>query len=245
MPPMPNFTRYIGIDYSGAETAESSCKGIRVYMAEGLNEPTQVLAPPSPRLYWTRRGLAKWLSDKLADDIPTIVGIDHGFFLPYRVFRQIWPSPRLAELPARFPKALADRRTRQFYRPHSGRRRWRRLEADGREQLAPPDRTVDGHRQISFLVRRSRLGRQVYIRRSALAALLAKLVQAANPLLAVRRLGDSSGQIGRRRGLSGSVECDGSKEKVATEMNMPPSPPQLGYNVLTGTEYLPATLIRR
>jgi hypothetical protein len=28
---MPHFDRYIGIDYSGAVTPESSCKGIRVY----------------------------------------------------------------------------------------------------------------------------------------------------------------------------------------------------------------------
>jgi hypothetical protein len=32
---MPHFERYIGIDYSGAVTPESSCKGLRVYVAEG------------------------------------------------------------------------------------------------------------------------------------------------------------------------------------------------------------------
>jgi hypothetical protein len=32
---MPEFTLYIGIDYSGAETADSSCKGLRVYAADG------------------------------------------------------------------------------------------------------------------------------------------------------------------------------------------------------------------
>ncbi len=30
---MPKFARYIGIAYSGAETADSSCKGLRVFMA--------------------------------------------------------------------------------------------------------------------------------------------------------------------------------------------------------------------
>lgn len=39
---MPYFTRYIGVDYSGAETADSSCKGIRVFMAEGSGKPAQV-----------------------------------------------------------------------------------------------------------------------------------------------------------------------------------------------------------
>ena len=36
---MPQFNRYIGIDYSGAGTADSSCKGLRVYMAEGSGTP--------------------------------------------------------------------------------------------------------------------------------------------------------------------------------------------------------------
>ena len=38
---MPQFNRYIGIDYSGTETAESSCKGLRVYVAvgSGTQEP--------------------------------------------------------------------------------------------------------------------------------------------------------------------------------------------------------------
>ena len=36
---MPQFVRYIGIDYSGAETPESSCKGIRIYVAEGSGIP--------------------------------------------------------------------------------------------------------------------------------------------------------------------------------------------------------------
>lgn len=54
---MPQFNRYIGIDYSGAETPDSSCKGLRVYAAEGSGTPEQVQPPPTPRRYWTRRGL--------------------------------------------------------------------------------------------------------------------------------------------------------------------------------------------
>jgi len=66
------FERYIGIDYSGAEAPNSSCKALRVYVAEDSNEPTQVPPPPSPRRYWTRRGLAEWLCDKLGADIPRL-----------------------------------------------------------------------------------------------------------------------------------------------------------------------------
>ena len=46
---MPQFNRYIDIDYSGAETADSSCKGLRVYAAEGSGTPVQVPPHPSPR----------------------------------------------------------------------------------------------------------------------------------------------------------------------------------------------------
>lgn len=85
---MPHFNRYIGIDYSGAETADSSCKGIRVFIADGANEPTQVQPPPSPRRYWTRRGLAQWLCTELGSDTPTIVGIDHAFSFPLAYFEK-------------------------------------------------------------------------------------------------------------------------------------------------------------
>jgi putative SOS response-associated peptidase YedK len=33
---MAQFARYIGIDYSGAETADSSCKGIRTCPAQEM-----------------------------------------------------------------------------------------------------------------------------------------------------------------------------------------------------------------
>jgi hypothetical protein len=48
---LPHFERYIGIDYSGAETPESSCRGLRVYAAEGSGTPVPVQPPPSPRRY--------------------------------------------------------------------------------------------------------------------------------------------------------------------------------------------------
>lgn len=83
---MPAFARYIGIDYSGAETPTSSLKGLRVYMAQGDALPVEVPPPPSPRKYWTRRGVAEWLVERLAEDVPTLIGIDHGFSFPLRYF---------------------------------------------------------------------------------------------------------------------------------------------------------------
>lgn len=82
------FERYIGIDYSGAETAESSLKGLRVYRADDRNPPEPVPPPPSPRWYWSRREIAEWLASLLDDGIPSLVGIDHGFSFPEQYFQK-------------------------------------------------------------------------------------------------------------------------------------------------------------
>lgn len=80
------FQRYIGIDYSGAETPTASLKGLRVYQSDGVSSPAEVLPPPSFRKYWSRRGMAEWLAESLTDKVPTLVGIDHGFSFPLRYF---------------------------------------------------------------------------------------------------------------------------------------------------------------
>ena len=84
---MPIFARYIGIDYSGAETPTASLKGLRIYLAQGEGVPVEVLPPPSRRKYWTRRDTAEWLIARLAETMPTLVGIDHAFSFPLRYFR--------------------------------------------------------------------------------------------------------------------------------------------------------------
>lgn len=91
------YPRAIGIDYSGAQTPTSSLSGLRIYLAEGDDPPTEVLPPPSPRKYWTRRGIAEWLADQLRAGPPAIVGIDHGFSFPLKYFRKYklpldWPD---------------------------------------------------------------------------------------------------------------------------------------------------------
>jgi hypothetical protein len=83
---MPTFARYIGIDYSGAETPTSSLKGLRVYLAQGDAPPEEISPPPSPRKYWSRKAIAHWLIARLSEDVPTLVGIDHGFSFPLRYF---------------------------------------------------------------------------------------------------------------------------------------------------------------
>jgi hypothetical protein len=68
----------------GCGNAGRELKGLRVYLAEGDTPPVEV--PPSPRKFWTRKGIAEWLVERLAEDAPTLVGIDHGFSFPLRYF---------------------------------------------------------------------------------------------------------------------------------------------------------------
>ncbi len=55
----PSFSRYIGIDYSGAKTPDSGLKGLRVYEASRETVPGEVQPPPGSYKYWTRRGLTE------------------------------------------------------------------------------------------------------------------------------------------------------------------------------------------
>jgi hypothetical protein len=84
----PAFDRYIGIDYSGAQTPSSSLRGLRAYSASLTIPASEVPPPAGTRKYWTRRGLAEWLAQLLSEDTPTLVGIDHGFSFPLRYFQE-------------------------------------------------------------------------------------------------------------------------------------------------------------
>ena len=98
---MTQFSRYLGIDYSGAKTADQSLPGLRVYSATHTDEPTEIPPPPSPKKYFTRRGLAEWLLTELREGPPTLVGIDHGFSFPRRYFE-------VHGIPADWPTFLDD-----------------------------------------------------------------------------------------------------------------------------------------
>lgn len=98
---MVSFDRYIGIDYSGAQTADSSLKGLRVYMADRAAPPSEVVPPPSPRKYWTRREVAEWLEQRLSEDTRSLVGMDHGFSFPLEYFEKY-------QLPLDWPTFLED-----------------------------------------------------------------------------------------------------------------------------------------
>jgi hypothetical protein len=66
-------------------------------MADRASEPVEVQPLLSPRKYWTRRGIAEWLVARLSEELPALVGIDHGFSFPLRYFEEHhlphdWPA---------------------------------------------------------------------------------------------------------------------------------------------------------
>jgi hypothetical protein len=132
VPASLRFSRHLGIDYSGAATADTSLPGLRVYLKDSLAGPPREIAGPAAGAHWNRRALAHWLERALADGPPTLVGIDHGLScpLPYferhglplswdsflEDFARHWPT----DPPQTTVRALRERGTR------GGDPRWRR-----------------------------------------------------------------------------------------------------------------------
>ena len=199
------FVRHFGIDYSGAETPTASLKGLRVYLAEGDAPPVEVPPPPSPRKYWTRKGIAEWLVERLAEDAPTLVGIDHGFSFPLRYFEAhgLLPDwPRFLDDFQRHWPTDEDHIYVEFVRDgiggngaaRMGNARWRRLT----EERAGGAKSVF-HFDVQGSVAKSTHAGIPWLR------FIRQRLGAARAFLAVRRLGHSGRAVGHRRGLSGLV----------------------------------------
>lgn len=76
------FTRYIGIDYSGAQTPESRLKALQVYEARDEQLPIKASTPTDGAKNWTRVEVAQFCAAALETEEPLIIGIDHGFSFP-------------------------------------------------------------------------------------------------------------------------------------------------------------------
>src|SRR5687767_10332950 len=76
------FQRYIGIDYSGAQTPTSGLAGLQVYEATATGEATRVVSGSTKSRKWNRKQIAHWLVEQLAIDGPVLVGLDHAFSFP-------------------------------------------------------------------------------------------------------------------------------------------------------------------
>lgn len=90
---MPRFHCYIGIDYSGAETANARLKGLSVWRSTPDTPPVQIRPVHAPDKNWTRQELAEWLIHTLGEGPPTLVAIDHAFSFPLRYFEVHHLSP--------------------------------------------------------------------------------------------------------------------------------------------------------
>lgn len=79
---------FIGVDYSGAKTADDPLDGLRVYSAKG-GEPVEEPGPRSSRSAkrnWTRREIADRLMNLKADGTQFVAGIDHALSFPRAYF---------------------------------------------------------------------------------------------------------------------------------------------------------------
>lgn len=100
----PKFSRYVGIDYSGAKTPTSDLPNLQVYMAEGEKKPEEICES------WTREGVAEWIVKKLSKDVPTLVGIDHAFSFPIPYFERYGLKYARPEPDRDWPEFLDDLR---------------------------------------------------------------------------------------------------------------------------------------
>ena len=205
----PAFIRYVGIDYSGAETPTARLKGLAVYMAIEASAAGQV--PPARHKYWNQRRCSEWLAERLSEDTPTLVGIDHGFSFPLRYFvRHRLPrdwSQFLDDFQRHWPTD-ADHTYVDFVREgvdgngaaRTGNSRWRRLTEERSAQIGVPFRCPG-------------VGRKIDARRIALVALPTPTARRARSLLAVRWVGHSARTFGDRRSLSVPLETPFSAQR--------------------------------
>ena len=76
------FSRYIGIDYSGAATPVARLPGLQVYLAEADRAPARVDPPAPGARNWSRLEVAQYCTQALQHPDPVVIGIDHGFSFP-------------------------------------------------------------------------------------------------------------------------------------------------------------------
>lgn len=97
---MNDFDLFIGIDYSGAQTATSRLKELQVYASDAGGTP-QKWASPAPSntgrpFNWTRREIAERLLAEARSGRRFLAGIDHCFSFPLRYFEKYrltsWPE---------------------------------------------------------------------------------------------------------------------------------------------------------
>ncbi len=135
---MPRFSEYMGVDYSGAATADDGLPGLRIYRATDTQEPEEVVPRSSEVNRWSRRALTEWLTTALGRSEPVLLGIDHAFSFPWAYFEEYSLPPNWSHFledfcrhwPTDQPGITVEsiRRTSPSSRSQrTGSSRWRRL----------------------------------------------------------------------------------------------------------------------
>jgi hypothetical protein len=83
---MNTFSRYVGIDYSGARAPVSRLPGIQVYECVSDSQPSRVLPYDFKARNWSRKEVAKYMREVLLSGEQVIIGLDHGFSFPESYF---------------------------------------------------------------------------------------------------------------------------------------------------------------
>ena len=187
---MKAFARYVGIDYSGAQTPADSLAGLRIFEAVDDGPPSEVPPRPSPRKYWTRREIAEWLVEQIGGPEPMLVGIDHGFSFPRQYFefhglKPDWPA-FLDDFQRHWPT------DEDIYIDFvlDGLRRRRRRAQRG-PALASAHGDTRRRREVRLRFPCAGLGGKIGACRNSVAAVHPATAPRARPLLAVRRMGGS------------------------------------------------------
>ena len=84
------FDQSIGIDYSGAATAESRSKTLQIYAATGGPPERTIAVPEEGKTHWNwcRKEIAEYLVDMARKNATFIAGIDHAFSFPESYFER-------------------------------------------------------------------------------------------------------------------------------------------------------------
>jgi hypothetical protein len=82
------FSRYIGIDYSGAQAPVSRLRSLQVYLADGASDAAAVPPLDKGARNWCRKEVAVFVREQLIRAEPCIIGIDHGFSFPAAYFER-------------------------------------------------------------------------------------------------------------------------------------------------------------
>ena len=88
------FDLHVGIDYSGAGTADERLSGLRVFATTEGGDPQEVFTPYGRKgaKRWTRGEVYRFCETAIVGDQRVIIGIDHAFGFPMQYLNRVGNS---------------------------------------------------------------------------------------------------------------------------------------------------------